>query len=89
MTKFYCPGWETFTDAVIKSLSKTRPPGLVFILWGGYAQKKGNVIDRLFEGLFSFIHTGRVGSSPAASNPISPSFLLSLFLSETFRSLAH
>lgn len=39
-------GWETFTDAVIKSLSKTRPPGLVFILWGSYAQKKGSIIDR-------------------------------------------
>jgi len=39
-------GWETFTDAVIETLSKTRPRGLVFILWGSYAQKKGNVIDR-------------------------------------------
>lgn len=38
-------GWETFTDAVIKIISEERA-GLVFILWGAYAQKKGEVIDR-------------------------------------------
>jgi len=37
-------GWEKFTDAVVKILSEQRE-GLVFILWGSYAQKKGNVID--------------------------------------------
>lgn len=38
-------GWETFTDAVIRHLSSERDH-LVFILWGSYAQKKGQVIDR-------------------------------------------
>lgn len=38
-------GWEIFTDAVIKIISEERE-GLVFILWGAYAQKKGEVIDR-------------------------------------------
>ena len=38
-------GWETFTDAVIKELAEKRD-GLVFILWGSYAQKKGAFIDR-------------------------------------------
>ncbi len=38
-------GWETFTDAVIRRLSESREH-LVFILWGSYAQKKGQVIDR-------------------------------------------
>lgn len=38
-------GWETFTDAVIRRLSAEREH-LVFILWGSYAQKKGQVIDR-------------------------------------------
>lgn len=38
-------GWETFTDNVIKTLSDKRS-GLVFLLWGAYAQKKGSVIDR-------------------------------------------
>lgn len=37
-------GWETFTDAVIKHLSDERED-LVFLLWGSYAQKKGQVID--------------------------------------------
>lgn len=38
-------GWETFTDAVIKTLAEEREH-LVFILWGSYAQRKGAVIDR-------------------------------------------
>lgn len=37
-------GWEEFTDSVIKELSDKRS-GLVFMLWGSYAQKKGMVID--------------------------------------------
>ena len=37
-------GWEEFTDAVIDKLSKEKE-GLVFILWGAYAQKKGRIID--------------------------------------------
>lgn len=37
-------GWEQFTDAVIKLLSDKKE-SLVFILWGAYAQKKGEVID--------------------------------------------
>jgi uracil-DNA glycosylase len=36
-------GWETFTDAVIKKISDTKE-GIVFILWGAYAQRKGAVI---------------------------------------------
>ncbi|WP_442922016.1 uracil-DNA glycosylase [Methylotenera sp. N17] len=37
-------GWEQFTDAAIAALNKHRE-GLVFVLWGSYAQKKGGVID--------------------------------------------
>ncbi|RXQ87760.1 uracil-DNA glycosylase [Ancylomarina salipaludis] len=37
-------GWEEFTDAAIKVLSEKREK-LVFILWGSYAQKKGEQID--------------------------------------------
>jgi len=37
-------GWEKFTDRVIKILSEKKE-GLVFILWGNYAQKKGEIID--------------------------------------------
>lgn len=38
-------GWEEFTDAVIKELSEQKS-NLVFLLWGAYAQKKGEMIDR-------------------------------------------
>ncbi len=38
-------GWEEFTDAVISRLAQERT-GIVFILWGSYAQRKGAVIDR-------------------------------------------
>jgi uracil-DNA glycosylase len=36
-------GWEKFTDAVIKALNDRKKP-VVFVLWGGYAQKKGKLI---------------------------------------------
>lgn len=38
-------GWEQFTDAAIKVLNDRRE-GLVFILWGAYASRKGALIDR-------------------------------------------
>lgn len=37
-------GWEQFTDAVIHRLAEQKE-GLVFILWGSYAQRKGDFID--------------------------------------------
>lgn len=37
-------GWETFTDAVVAKLSEEKE-NLVFMLWGGYAKKKGSKID--------------------------------------------
>jgi len=38
-------GWEQFTDAAIRELNAGRE-GIVFMLWGSYAQKKGQIIDR-------------------------------------------
>jgi len=38
-------GWEVFTDAAIKKISDEKEH-VVFLLWGAYAQKKGEVIDR-------------------------------------------
>ncbi|MFW5761942.1 MAG: uracil-DNA glycosylase [Cyclobacteriaceae bacterium] len=38
-------GWEQFTDQVIKTLSDEKR-NLVFLLWGAYAQRKGEIIDR-------------------------------------------
>jgi uracil-DNA glycosylase len=37
-------GWESFTDAIIKTLSDKREH-LVFMLWGRYAQQKASLID--------------------------------------------
>lgn len=37
-------GWEEFTDAAIKKINNLRD-NLVFILWGAYAQRKGEIID--------------------------------------------
>ena len=37
-------GWEGFTDACIDALNRERE-GLVFLLWGSYAQAKGKLID--------------------------------------------
>lgn len=38
-------GWEMFTDACIAHLNREREH-LVFLLWGSYAQRKGQLIDR-------------------------------------------
>ncbi|RAV28712.1 uracil-DNA glycosylase [Sinomicrobium soli] len=38
-------GWETFTDAVIQKVSDEKEQ-VVFMLWGGYARRKGSRIDR-------------------------------------------
>jgi uracil-DNA glycosylase len=37
-------GWEGFTDHVVETLSRERE-GLVFLLWGSYAQAKAKVVD--------------------------------------------
>ncbi|MGB5363668.1 MAG: uracil-DNA glycosylase [Aureibaculum sp.] len=37
-------GWETFTDAIISEIS-SKKRDVVFLLWGGYAKKKGVIID--------------------------------------------
>jgi uracil-DNA glycosylase len=37
-------GWETFTDAVIQQLA-TKRKGIVYMLWGSYAQKKADFVS--------------------------------------------
>ncbi|PIB31868.1 uracil-DNA glycosylase [Gaetbulibacter sp. 5U11] len=37
-------GWETFTDAVIKTISNQKE-NVVFLLWGGFAKKKSKLLD--------------------------------------------
>ena len=38
-------GWETFTDTVVAQLNQERT-GLVFMLWGSHAQRKGAMLDK-------------------------------------------
>lgn len=38
-------GWEQFTDKVIEQINQHRE-GIIFLLWGAHAQKKGKIIDR-------------------------------------------
>jgi uracil-DNA glycosylase len=38
-------GWEVFTDRVIEAINQHQQ-GVVFLLWGSHAQKKGRFIDR-------------------------------------------
>lgn len=48
-------GWEQFTDSVIQLVS-SKKENIVFILWGAYAQKKGEVIDRSKHHIISSAH---------------------------------
>ncbi len=48
-------GWETFTDAVIRTLSD-RHTGLVFLLWGNYAQAKDVLIDTQKHHILKAVH---------------------------------
>jgi len=48
-------GWENFTDEIIRQLS-ARQTGLVFILWGSYAQAKESLIDRSKHFILKSVH---------------------------------
>lgn len=48
-------GWEAFTDEVIRILAEERS-NLVFMLWGAYAQKKGQLINREKHLILSTVH---------------------------------
>lgn len=55
-------GWERFTDRIIEVLNAERE-GLVFLLWGGYAQRKGRIIDSRRHHVLTAAHP-----SPLAAN---------------------
>lgn len=48
-------GWEGFTDAAIDALNRERD-GLVFMLWGSYAQRKGRLIDTRRHRVLTAVH---------------------------------
>ena len=55
-------GWELFTDAVIRILAEERE-NLVFLLWGSYAQKKGEIINTSQHCVLKSVHP-----SPLSAN---------------------
>ena len=48
-------GWEQFTDSVIAALNQQREK-IVFLLWGSYAQKKGQLIDTQKHCVLKSVH---------------------------------
>lgn len=48
-------GWERFTDKVIEVINQHRQ-GIVFLLWGAHAQKKGQFIDRNKHHVLTSVH---------------------------------
>ncbi|WP_278696138.1 uracil-DNA glycosylase [Leyella stercorea] len=55
-------GWEQFTDSAIRALNAERE-NLVFILWGGYARPKAQLIDRSRHLVLESVHP-----SPLSAN---------------------
>lgn len=55
-------GWETFTDAVIRLLAENREH-LVFMLWGAYAQRKGQFIDTNRHLVLQSVHPSPLSAS--------------------------
>ncbi|KAI9099437.1 uracil-DNA glycosylase-like protein [Phlyctochytrium arcticum] len=55
-------GWATFTDAIITYLNKNKKD-LVFMLWGGFAQKKGKSIDKQKHLVLTAKHPSPLGAN--------------------------
>ena len=48
-------GWETFTDAVVRAIAE-RKQGIVYLLWGSYAQRKGAIADPARNCILKAVH---------------------------------
>ena len=55
-------GWETFTDSIVNHLN-VDATGIVFILWGNYAQKRGAMIDRDMHLVLESVHPSPLSAS--------------------------
>ncbi len=55
-------GWETFTDRVIAELSARRD-GIVFLLWGKYAQQKGAIVEAARHHVLTAAHPSPFSAS--------------------------
>ncbi len=48
-------GWETFTDAVIRTLNEKRR-GIAYMLWGNFAQQKASAVDASKNLILKSVH---------------------------------
>lgn len=48
-------GWEQFTDAVVRAINAHKE-GIVYLLWGSYAQKKGAIADPARNCILKAVH---------------------------------
>lgn len=48
-------GWEQFTDAVVRTVAE-RKQGVVYMLWGSYAQRKGAIVDSAKNLILKSVH---------------------------------
>ena len=48
-------GWEIFTDAVVRAIA-ARKEGVVYMLWGSYAQRKGAIADPTKNLILKAVH---------------------------------
>lgn len=55
-------GWEQFTDAAINAISEQKEK-VVFLLWGAYAQRKGQVIDKSKHLVLESVHPSPLSAS--------------------------
>jgi len=55
-------GWEKFTDRIVALLNEKREH-LVFLLWGSYAQRKGEIIDRSRHLVLESVHPSPLSAS--------------------------
>lgn len=55
-------GWETFTDAVIRAVSEHKNH-IVYILWGSFAQKKAEIVNKDENLILTSVHPSPLSAS--------------------------
>lgn len=54
-------GWEQFTDAVVRAVAQHKR-GVVYMLWGSYAQRKGSMVDMSSNLILKSVHPSPLSS---------------------------
>ena len=54
-------GWEQFTDAVVRAIAE-RKSGIVYMLWGSYAQRKGAIANPVNNLILKSVHPSPLSS---------------------------